>query len=146
MVSPTYTKERSPLGSLLTIGRGEAAPRSTDLAYELPIDFDPYAIVTDEPSSQSETRLQPSPASQRSDPLKAVIGIDPNGRIPGPTTGSNEEANAASRRVIKVNAWDTALNLDAFKKEGEEEVSLEELGRRRHQEWLASRKNDGWAT
>lgn len=77
--------------------------------------------------------------------MNATIGIDPNGRIPGPSTGSNDEANAASRRIIKVSAWDTALNLDAFKKEGEEEVTLEELGRRRHQEWLESRKGDGWA-
>lgn len=141
MVSPSSTVQ-SQRGWELTRDRGEAAPRCTDLAYELPIDFDPYALVTDEPS---QSRPQASPASQRSDPLHATIGIDQTGRI-APAAGSNDDANTASRRVIKVNAWDTALNLDAFKKDGEEEVSLEELGRRRHQEWLESRKGDAWAT
>jgi hypothetical protein len=78
--------------------------------------------------------------------LHASIGIDPNGQSSNLDPGTQDDTKAASRRVIKVNAWDTALNLDAFKKEGEEEVSLEELGRRRHQEWLESRKSDGWAT
>lgn len=118
--------------------RGEAAPRSTDLAYELPDDFDPYALVEDVPASQQ--RPQPSPNSQKSDPMKNALDG-------GAGADGNTETSAAAeqRRIIKVNAWDAALNLNAFKKDGEEQVSLEELGRRRHQEWLESRKADGWA-
>jgi hypothetical protein len=59
-------------------------------------------------------------------------------------TSSNLSANG-QRRTISVNAWDTALNLDAFKKEDEEQVSLEELGRRRHREWVERNKGSGWA-
>ena len=65
--------------------------------------------------------------------------------LPAGGGGANTPESTEQRRIIKVNAWDAALNLDAFKKDGEEEVTLEELGRRRHQEWLENRKADGWA-
>jgi hypothetical protein len=120
--------------------RGEAAPRSTDLAYELPNDFDPYARVEDGPPSQS--RPTPSPQENKADPLDAATATKPVGTDISTTLSSDP---TVQRRVIKINTWDAALNLDAFKKEGEEEVSLEELGRRRHQEWMESRKADGWA-
>lgn len=144
-----FSTHKSALQSgLLADGlRGNAAPRSTDLAYELPIDFDPYAIVVDEPVSQGTQGRGISPGKQREDPLDAAG--ERKASEAGANSANDETASAAAgaqRRVIKVNAWDSALNLDAFKKEGEEEVSLEELGRRRHQEWLQSRKGDGWAT
>jgi len=142
---------RKPCGEFRTwinrkqilIIRGEAAPRSTDLAYELPYDFDPYARVEDEPPTQAKPT--PSPHENKADPLDAATATKPIGTNLN-TTPSNDSSGplAVQRRVIKVNTWDAALNLDAFKKEGEEEVSLEELGRRRHQEWMESRKADGW--
>jgi hypothetical protein len=120
-------------GSWLT-ARGEAVPRATDLAYDLPYDFDPYALVDDEPTSQ--LRPTPSPNENKPDPMLSV-----NNDL---STTLCNNSTAAARRVISVNAWDTALNLDAFKKEDEEEVSLEELGRRRHKEWVERNQGNGW--
>lgn len=114
--------------------RGEAVPRSTDLAYDLPGDFDPYAIVLNEPPT-NQIRPTPSPQEHASDPLLSVNGLK--------KTASNLSADG-QRRTISVNAWDTALNLDAFKKEDEEQVSLEELGRRRHREWVERNQGNGW--
>lgn len=127
----------------MLIKRGEAVPRTTDLAYELPIDFDPFARLED----NAPDHPSPSPQEKTVDPLAAATTFRPgaNGLV---VTNSNSSSGSGpatvQRRVIKVNDWDVALNLDAFKKEGEEEVSLEELGRRRHQDWLNSRKADGW--
>jgi hypothetical protein len=60
------------------------------------------------------------------------------------SNGSSGSGPSPAQRRTKINTWDVALNLDAFKKDDEEEVSLEELGRRRHREWMESRKADGW--
>ena len=128
--------------SMLTI-RGEAAPRTTDLAYELPIDFDPFARLEDD----APDHPAPTPQEDTVDPLAAATAPKAEGTGLIVTTSNSSSVSgpaAAQRRVIKVNTWDAALNLDAFKKDGEEEVSLEELGRRRHQEWMESRKADGW--
>lgn len=123
----------------LTI-RGEAVPRSTDLAYELDIDFDPYARLEDDlPKTPG-----PTPQENTTDPLAAATAPKPMGTgLIVTTSNGSGSGPAADQRRMKLNTWDAALNLDAFKKEGEEEVSLEELGRRRHQEWLESRKADG---
>lgn len=128
---------------MLTI-RGKANPRDTDLAYELPIDFDPYARVEDD----SPKTPAPTPPENSSDPLAAAAAPKPTDTGLMVTTSNDTSGSGPvtiERRIMKVNDWDAALNLGAFKNEGEEEVSLEELGRRRHQQWLESRKADGWS-
>ena len=137
MVSRSLAK----VGQLL-IFRGEAAPRDTDLAFEVPIDFDPYARIEDE----SPKSPAPTPQENTADPLATATAPKPmgTGLIVTTSNGSGTGPANEERRIMKVNDWDAALNLGAFKKEGEEEVSLEELGRRRHQQWLESRKADGW--
>jgi hypothetical protein len=129
------------LGGVL-MSRGEAAPRDTDLAFELPFDFDPFARLEEE-STKSPA---PTPQENTTDPLAAATAPKPmgTGLIVTTSNGSGTGPVIEERRIMKVNDWDAALNLGAFKKKGEEEVSLEELGRRRHQQWLESRKADGW--
>jgi hypothetical protein len=110
------------------------------LAYELPEDFDPYARIENE---QANSRPTPSP-NEKADPMAIAAAPQTNGSGPATSTPNGLSASGTERRVMTINTWDAALNLDAFKMDGEEEVSLEELGRRRHQEWMESRKADGW--
>jgi hypothetical protein len=110
------------------------------LAYELPEDFDPYDRIENE---QANSRPTPSP-NEKADPMATAGASQTNGSNLAAPTSEGLSVPEKERRVMTINTWDAALNLDAFKMDGEEEVSLEELGRRRHQEWLESRKADGW--
>lgn len=168
LLSQRENHRSMPCG-LLTIIRGEAPPRATDLAYELPIDFDPYALYQDDPSNHPVPALDhrtsdapsssstPAPATgtpQLTVPPPPTIGTAPIGSSTPATTNSISSVPPAQAPVAapnsnsnpgataKAGGWDAVLNLDAFRTDGEE-VSLEELGRRRHQEWLMSQRSWG---
>ncbi|WVQ76844.1 hypothetical protein IAR50_006518 [Cryptococcus sp. DSM 104548] len=133
---------------------GDAPPRPTDLAFELPGDFDPYALL-------DESDLTVGGAS-------GMGGANPNAGssalvdLLGESSSSSSATPPASGKSYD-SLPDFNLNLaspvEEFKKakeanskqrigvlipgiesiEGAEGMTLEELGRRRHQEWLASR-------
>ncbi|WVQ84098.1 hypothetical protein IAT38_006243 [Cryptococcus sp. DSM 104549] len=170
---------------------GDAPPRPTDLAYDLPIDFDPYAIPDDNDlqliAGQAGPRGASSPlASFFSDgaasgaanggeehkppgeeiydvPDLYVPGEDtagagaggagsprangtalspalPSQSLPSPTTSPTllsvpKPAGRSTKRA-------TAAIPGIERIEGAEGMTLEELGKKRHQEWVAMRKKE----
>lgn len=133
--------------------RGDAPPRVTDLAYELPIDFDPYAIPTEMDlgsgggaggglaSFFSDSRgSQCHHATPVTDEIYEIPLLDPQHDADGSASPTRVSSVRTHTPIMKPSA--DPLELQAFKIEGRE-LTLEEIGRKRHQEWLAS-KNAQW--
>nr|XP_031857435.1 uncharacterized protein CI109_007162 [Kwoniella shandongensis]KAA5524507.1 hypothetical protein CI109_007162 [Kwoniella shandongensis] len=144
---------------------GDAPPRPTDLAYDLPIDFDPYAIPDDNdlmaaaaagPRGRTPAlsdffnESSPSRGTPPSPVLEEEMAnlpdlIDASNSDTGHTDGiaspDSSHSGAAKQR--------TGSYIPGLEEiEGAEEMTLEELGKKRHQEWLQSRRADviagGW--
>ena len=166
-----------------------------DFAYELPVDFDPYAppeytdargvfATGDMPLSSADamstlrdffgepvSQVYPhasanSPGSQVSPHLPHIPSDDPN-EVPAtadpltahsPTTGAGTvrppigrtdtdvthttNSSGKESRGVMTPGLAEVLNMDGYRVAGRN-MSLEEVGRRRHQEWLESRKAAG---
>ncbi|WVN85221.1 uncharacterized protein L203_100366 [Cryptococcus depauperatus CBS 7841] len=138
---------------------GYAPPRPTDLAYELPDDFDPYAIYEEpDPAVAACTGF-----SLHSDHVPSnVIGklAVTNSSIDGSKRDEKEAHSVlpdlkvlvtSSENNYSENGRETAIDLASRSRiqalfpdleiipQGAEDMTLKELGRRRYQEWLASR-------
>ena len=139
-----FKEQHQKSSKVLMYHRGDAAPRPTDLAYDLPLDFDPYAVPDDTEVSMATT------ASYRGSSNLAAMFSESNG--PDQSTEShnqpishplNDESTSTSPQVDIMCLPDIGgkdlLSLDAYRVEGED-VSLEEIGKRRHREWVLSRR------
>lgn len=157
--------------------RGDAPPRVTDLAYELPDDFDPYAIP-----DESELIIAAAAAgggsghltansSSLADLFRGEAGVSASAST-GAGANANGYAILASRRQSSQETGDTYDSLPDFDItsslpdditristpveivknklsggllpgiediRGAEGMTLEELGKKRHEEWLANR-------
>lgn len=144
---------------------GDAPPRPSDLAWELDIDFDPYA----EPSLSDLAQGGSGGGGGGGGGLAAFFSSTKN-----PSTGSDTPSGPVSEAMYDVTLpelqTDTGsdvskspispltqsrvdtppthtkadpLGLAAFKTDGTE-LTLEEIGRRRHQEWLQTKQAQGW--
>lgn len=131
--------------------RGDAPPRYTDLAYELPEDFDPYALPDPDDLMNTTTvaagpiqsaglggsalteffAANASPQNTRADavdllPLPDLVEtpLSEHGSpmIPSPRIGGLERYG-----IIE-----------------EEGLTLEEIGRKRHKEWLERSRSEAW--
>ncbi|ORY27774.1 hypothetical protein BCR39DRAFT_537093 [Naematelia encephala] len=102
---------------------GDAEPRPTDLAPDLPDDFDPYAIPDPEHrptgvgSSMMDFFVMPQVSS-------------------APNLGSVDEYHVPLPDLL----LEPPTSLTAS-----QGLTLEEIGRRRHEEWLQSRRAEDWA-
>ncbi|OXB37268.1 hypothetical protein J007_03017 [Cryptococcus neoformans] len=148
---------------------GDAPPRVTDLAYELPDDFDPYAIPDESELIIAAAAAGGAPSGHHtghSSSLADFFGGEANAN-----TGANGYSILPSRRESSQETGDTYDSLPDFdiapslsdvtristpvetaknklsggilpgieNIRGAEGMTLEELGRKRHQEWLANR-------
>ncbi|WVF70019.1 hypothetical protein IAT40_004805 [Kwoniella sp. CBS 6097] len=153
---------------------GDAPPRPTDLSYDLPIDFDPYAIPDDVdllaaasvprgpvPIANGGGRGQTSAlanffadSSDSSTPGSTGVHASP---VPAATEDEIyavpdlvearddlSEADAKSDGVVSPSLTQgIARAIPGIDVEGAEELTLEELGQKRHREWLESRRAGG---
>lgn len=149
---------------------GDALPRSTDLSYLLPADFDPFA-----PPGADEF-FSPAPSSTLADILGSPVQIlssQPTSALPSPTdilddiyampdlvteTPLHERPEPGSEpttpRAALTNMGISQAWTEHARKSisaqgggdplhdppGEPVLSLEEVGRKRHEEWLAGQK------
>ncbi|KAK8846809.1 hypothetical protein IAR55_005897 [Kwoniella newhampshirensis] len=139
---------------------GDAPPRSTDLAYDLPIDFDPYAILDDSELMAAAAAGPRGRGSALSDFFSDSV-IPKNGRT---STVLEEDMNnlpdlmdasasdgahtdgMASPDPSHLGKQRSGSYIPGMEEiEGAEEMTLEELGKKRHREWLESRRADGIA-
>lgn len=145
--------------------RGDAPPRVTDLAYELPDDFDPYAIP-----DESELIIAAAAAgggssghyTGHSSSLADFFGGEANANgysiLPSRRESSQETEDTydslpdfdIAPSLSDVTRISTPVETAKNKLSGgilpgienirrAEGMTLEELGRKRHQEWLADR-------
>ncbi|WVQ97864.1 hypothetical protein IAU59_004980 [Kwoniella sp. CBS 9459] len=163
---------------------GDAPPRPTDLSYDLPLDFDPYAIPDDvELIAAASLPRSPVPiagsngrkassglasffADSRASPVPGQEGPVPGSAgvhaSPVPVAANEDEiyalpdlvearddgseADAKSEGVVSPRlSQGIARAIPGIDVEGAEEMTLEELGQKRHREWLESRRADGIA-
>jgi hypothetical protein len=154
-------------------GRGDAPPRSTDLAYELPPDFDPYAPPDPEELLQTTPEANPfttfllsssgghgsgngsgseTPASVPPGvyAMPDLVDVGSDRGSDGPslfsphsqpgrtrrTDSTPSEAASQMHGAVVAQAWGV--------EQGGTEMTLEEIGRKRHEEWLASRRAGTW--
>lgn len=144
---------------------GDAPPRPTDLSWDLPEDFDPYAEPTAEELAQAGGGGGGGLASFFTDSKDSTsrqgtpVGPAPEGiyDVPLPKLQMDTDSEVSrspvspmpivpSREATPVPLTGTKadpLGLDAFRTDGTE-LTLEEIGRRRHQEWLQSKQAQGW--
>ena len=121
------------------------------MAYELPIDFDPYAIPTEMElasggggggglasffSDSHDSQAHPVLA-----PPDEIYDV-PDLQFDTARDGSSSPLSPVRTHTPPSAATPDPLGLEAFKIVGNE-MTLEEIGRKRHQEWLASR-NAAW--
>ena len=134
-----------------TDSRGDGQPRQTDLSYEIPLEFDPYAIISDEELAASGAG-GPSlasilggtmPTTQSTTPIPEEVydAVDLPDLQTHPADGTPPLVVSAKTVSASSNKSDP-LGLEAFRIEGKD-MTLEEIGKRRHQEWLASRGQAG---
>ncbi|RXK39054.1 hypothetical protein M231_03678 [Tremella mesenterica] len=132
---------------------GDSPPRSTDFAYELPKDFDPY-------STPDADRLDSFPSSQPSIPSKTSQSnqtlLDLFSPTLSPTSQNQQITNPGDitmpeladfpdvelpllhpLQTVEDKGTNDDLGLDPSGASG---LSLEEIGRRRHRAWLESRE------
>ncbi|WVQ69006.1 uncharacterized protein L199_007218 [Kwoniella botswanensis] len=177
---------------------GDAQPRPTDLSYDLPIDFDPYAEPDDQELLMAVTSPRHAAAGGTSSNTRSALtdffgesrsssresGVNANAPLPimeeeidalpdlvQPDDQLEEEeesdndndnksdtlikspnlsssASAAKRPKYKHNTRSNSTliipGITDF--EGSEDLSLEELGKRRHREWLENQRmgGDAW--
>ncbi|ODN75460.1 hypothetical protein L202_06599 [Cryptococcus amylolentus CBS 6039] len=131
---------------------GDAPPRPTDLAFELPADFDPYALLDESELMAGGARgiggAHPKAGSALVDLLGASSSSSGTPTTGGPSYDSLPDfnVNLASpvEDPIKAKEVKSKQRIEVLipgieNIEGAEGMTLEELGRKRHQEWLASR-------
>ncbi|WVR04453.1 hypothetical protein IAU60_001456 [Kwoniella sp. DSM 27419] len=149
---------------------GDAPPRPTDLAYELPADFDPYALPDDadllaaassprpgggsgggRASSLADffggSSHTPPPATPACGPLTEEAYTLPDLISTDPETVSEHEGELDSAVVSPTIAQGAGMArrgvIPGIEYEGAEEMTLEELGKKRHRDWLESRMAQG---
>ena len=136
---PSYTY------SLVTTGRrGDAPPRPSDLAYDLPADFDPYASPPfDDLTLSAAAAGRPLADFFASHSPIASLGEE----LSTPRMGSvynmpyNMPDLMDARALSDEGHLDTPMALRAGA-EGKG-LTLEEIGKRRHLEWVESRRAEG---
>jgi hypothetical protein len=146
--------------------RGEAPPRSTDLAWELPLDFDPYALP--DPSELQSTASSTIPNHTANHYLSTQDDVDPlytelaedgilsstsltnastpqmqSRPIPSRQVSSSSYMNRSRRPTVIGPGGGDALDLSAFVSQEDEGLSLEEIGKRRHLEWVERSRKEG---
>ncbi|WVW78711.1 hypothetical protein I302_100671 [Kwoniella bestiolae CBS 10118] len=155
---------------------GDAQPRPTDLSYDLPIDFDPYAEPDDqelllaasiprggnttnnnsgaatrsaladffgESRTSSNERTPPLPIMEEEiDALPDLVRTEENEEqdnivVQSPNMSKPRLNNRSNSTLVIPGITDF---------QGSEDLSLEELGKRRHREWLESQRSrvDAW--
>ncbi|KIR29650.1 hypothetical protein I309_01134 [Cryptococcus deuterogattii LA55] len=152
---------------------GDAPPRVTDLAYELPDDFDPYAIPDESELiiAAAATGGGSGHLTANSSSLADLFGGEASANASA-SAGANGYAILTSRRQSSQETGDTYDSLPDFDItsslpdditristpveivknklsggllpaiediQGAEGMTLEELGKKRHEEWLANR-------
>jgi len=120
--------------------RGDALPRISDLAYDLPLDFDPYALpdIDDLPNSTTSS----------SRPLAELFSSSTTTSPLVPSPVPDDIYNMPD--LVEAGAMSEGGHSDPptsprFREEGEgvgkgTGLTLEEIGKRRHQEWVESRR------
>lgn len=134
----------------LTRRRGNAQPRPTDLAYELPIDFDPYAapdpadllIASPVPAATMLDFLSSSTPSRLQSPLAIDMASMPDfADTHLEFRQSVDLMPDRSRPVGKGHTRYDSIDAALAGPDPGAELSLEEFGKRRHKEWLAGRNS-----
>ncbi|TYJ54280.1 hypothetical protein B9479_005039 [Cryptococcus floricola] len=131
---------------------GDAPPRPTDLAFELPADFDPYALLDESElmvgGASGMGGAHPKAGSALVDLLGASSSSSGTPITSGPSYDSLPDFNvnlaspvedSIKAKEVKSKQRMGGLIPGIESIEGAEGMTLEELGRRRHREWLASR-------
>ncbi|OCF38651.1 hypothetical protein I317_07572 [Kwoniella heveanensis CBS 569] len=157
---------------------GDAPPRPTDLSYDLPIDFDPYAIpddvellaaasvprgpvpITDSNGRKGSSALASFFADSRASPVPGqesatgavhaspmqVANEDEIYAVPDLVEARDDlsEADVKSDGVVSPRLLQGVVRaIPGIDVDGAEELTLEELGQKRHREWLESRRAGG---
>ena len=103
---------------------GEGEPRETDLAWEVDADFDMYARVADEEPGAASASASRPPAQKPAPP---------------PDTGFSDPFGGGGFVNGLASVLDTLETPIPISERGRRET-LEEIGKRRHAEWLARRE------